>query len=415
VRVSFPLLRREQQEACRERAVGSRKPVNVKSRLGWRPLTPSRIFVPPASVCAEASFKTPGRGGGCDRRQGSAASKSAEAVVSADLGSQPRQPTREEALLAGETGSTCRQAFASNPPHHLSVEFPFGLTRETSRKLIQQGDVMALPCHRAPRGLSPLCHLERLVHSPRERSAREPIFNAPVVVLWLLTAMGLVHAVSGLVLNDEQANAFLNLFAFVPARYDLRILHQFPWTVGWGAAVWTFVTYAFIHGNLLHLTFNGVWLLAFGTPVARRFGPLRFLIFFLFSAAVGACVYLAAHAGERVLMVGASAAISGAMAATLRFAFQRGGPLAALRSDDDAAYRVPAASLSVMFQDPRIIAFVAAWMVGNLLSGLGGDIFLGDMPIAWEAHIGGFLAGLLTFRLFDPTQVDVPSEESIKA
>jgi membrane associated rhomboid family serine protease len=272
---------------------------------------------------------------------------------------------------------------------------------------------MALPCHRAPRGLSPLCHLERLVHSPRERAAREPIFNAPVVVLWLVVVMGLIHAVSELVLNDGQANAFLNMFAFVPARYDLRILHQYSWTVGWGAAAWTFVTYAFIHGNLLHLTFNGVWLLAFGTPVARRFGPLRFLMFFLFSAVVGAAVYLAAHAGEEVLMVGASAAISGAMAATLRFAFQRGGPLAA--PDDEAAYRVPAPPLSVMFQDPRVIAFVAAWAIGNFLSGLVGDIFPGDMPIAWEAHIGGFLGGLLTFRLFDPTQVDVPSEESIEA
>ena len=247
--------------------------------------------------------------------------------------------------------------------------------------------------------------------------ARERIFNVPVIVLLLLAAMGLVHAVGELVLNTEQANAFLDMFAFVPGRYDLRILRQFPWTLGWGAAVWTFVTYAFIHGSFMHLGFNAVWLLAFGTPVARRFGPLRFLIFFLAAAAVGAAVHLAVHGGERVPMVGASAAISGAMAAAMRFAFQRGGPLGPLRSDDTAAYRVPALALSVMLRDPRLVIFLAVWFGVNLLFGLGvvaipGE---GDMPIAWEAHIGGFLAGLVGFALFDPAQDDAPSEESIEA
>ena len=245
---------------------------------------------------------------------------------------------------------------------------------------------------------------------------RERIFNVPVVVLSLLAAMGLVHAVYELVLSGDQADAFLNLFAFVPARYDLRILHQFPWALGWGAAVWTFLTYAFIHGSLMHLGFNGVWFLAFGTPVARRFGPLRFLMFFLVTAAVGAAVHLAVHSGERLPMVGASAAISGAMAAAMRFAFQRGGPLTAFRRDDEQAYRVPATPLSDMLRDRRLLAFLVVWFGINLLFGLGviivpGD---GDMPIAWEAHIGGFLAGLLGFVLFDPAQNDASSKESMK-
>src|SRR5438034_1088288 len=160
-----------------------------------------------------------------------------------------------------------------------------------------------------------------------------------LVVLLLLAAMALVHAVNELVLSTEQTSAFLDMFAFVPARYDLRILRQYPWTLGWGAAVWTFVTYAFIHGSLMHLGFNAVWLLAFGPPVARRFGPLRFLIFFLAAAAVGAAIHLAVHHGEPMPLVGASAAISGAMAAAMRFAFERGGPLSAFRRDDDLAYR----------------------------------------------------------------------------
>jgi membrane associated rhomboid family serine protease len=255
------------------------------------------------------------------------------------------------------------------------------------------------------------------VHPLRENPPRERIFNVPVVVLSLLAVMGLVHVLITLVLSAHQASNFLELFAFIPARYNLRVLSQLSWVLGWGAAVWTFLTYAFIHGNLMHLGFNGVWLLAFGTPVARRFGPLRFLIFFLFSAAVGAAFHLAVHAGEGVPMVGASAAISGAMAAAMRFAFQRGGPLGPFRGNDEATYRVPATPLSMMLRDPRLIVFLIVWFGVNLFFGLGfvsvpGE---GEMPIAWEAHIGGFLAGLVSFTLFDPVQHDASSEESIEA
>ena len=255
------------------------------------------------------------------------------------------------------------------------------------------------------------------MHPPREHPPRERIFNIPVVVLSLLAVMGLVHALMTLVLSADQAGDFLVLFAFVPARYDLRLLSELWWVPGWGAAVWTFLTYAFIHGNLMHLGFNGVWLLAFGTPVARRFGPLRFLIFFLFSAAVGAAFHLAVHTGERLPMVGASAAISGAMAAAMRFAFQRGGPLGPFRGDNEATYRIPATPLSVMLREPRLIVFLIVWFGVNLLFGLGFVSVPGEegMPIAWEAHIGGFLAGLVGFVLFDPVQHDASSEESIEA
>lgn len=232
---------------------------------------------------------------------------------------------------------------------------------------------------------------------------RERIFNVPGVVLSLLAAFGLVHAVFVFVLSREQTIDVLILFAFVPARYDWQVLSELSWAHGWGAAIWTFVTYAFIHGNLSHLFFNAIWFLAFGTPVARRLGSQRFLILFLVAAAVGAAVHLAVHFGERLPMVGASAAISGAMAATMRFAFQRGGPLGVLGSRDEDAYRVPAAPLLVTLKDPRVLLFLAVWLGTNLLFGLGAiAIPGGNAGVAWEAHIGGFLMGLLGFALFDP-------------
>jgi len=233
--------------------------------------------------------------------------------------------------------------------------------------------------------------------------SRQPVFNVPVIVLAILAAMGLVHVFLYLVLTPQQQTRFLILFAFIPWRYHLAFLAAETWVDGWGAAVWTFVTYAFIHGNLTHLFFNAIWLLAFGAPVARRFGALRFTVFFLVTAAAGAAVHLAANFGDPAPMVGASAGISGAMAAAIRFVFQRGGPLAAFGSHDEQVYRVPAAPLSAMWRDPRVLVFLVAWFGVTLLFGLSTITMPGvENNIAWQAHVGGFLAGLFGFALFDP-------------
>lgn len=102
-------------------------------------------------------------------------------------------------------------------------------------------------------------------------------------------------------------------------------------------------------------------------------------------------------------MIGASAAVSGFMAGAIRFAFQRGGPLTMFRHEEPAAYLVPAAPLSFALRDPRIMVFLLAWFGLNLLFGIGSIGLPGaEQSIAWEAHIGGFVAGLLLFPLFDP-------------
>jgi len=235
-------------------------------------------------------------------------------------------------------------------------------------------------------------------------NARQPIFNIPIIVLVLVAVLGLIHAVFVLALSQEETTEVLLLFAFLPARYD----SSFPAGLlpgGWGAGIWTFVTYALIHADLNHLIFNLLWLVAFGTPVARRFGGPRFLAFFVVTAAAGAAAHLVSHFGEVAPMIGASAAISGAMAAAMRFAFQRGGPLGLLRSGEASAYRVPAAPLGAMLRDPRLLAFLVVWFGINLLFGLGTFTLPGvEQSIAWEGHIGGFLAGLFGFALFDPVR-----------
>jgi membrane associated rhomboid family serine protease len=248
-----------------------------------------------------------------------------------------------------------------------------------------------------------------------EKPASEPIFNVPTVVSATIAVLVLVHAVRELVLSAMDDRHFLLLFAFIPARYESSVLGPL-WPGGLAADIWTFVSYSVIHGDLLHLGINVFWLLAFGSPVARRFGALRYLAFFAATAAAGAGLHLAMHFGDRVVMVGASAAISGFMAAAMRFAFQPNAPLGLFGSNEPEAYRVPAAPLGAMLRDGRVLAFILVWFGLNLLFGLGSvSIDGGQQAIAWEAHIGGFLAGLIAFPLFDPVGRGEPRSHAVPA
>jgi membrane associated rhomboid family serine protease len=245
-----------------------------------------------------------------------------------------------------------------------------------------------------------------------DQPRRERMLNVPGVVASLLALLALIYAVFVLALTPEQMTEFLLLFAFVPARYDPSVLPDVAWPGGWAADIWTFVTYALLHGSLGHLLLNGVWLLAFCSPVAQRFGALRFLAFMAVTAAAGAAVHLVTHFGELLPMVGASAAISGAMAAVIRFAFRRGVPLGLWRDREQAA-RIPATTLAASLRDPRVLAFLLVWFGINLLFGLTSIGMPGvEQAIAWQAHIGGFLAGLVLFAAFDPVKARAPDYDS---
>jgi membrane associated rhomboid family serine protease len=232
--------------------------------------------------------------------------------------------------------------------------------------------------------------------------SREPIFNVPSIVVALLVLLGLVHGLREWVLSEADERWFLLTFAFIPARYDMTMLGGLL-PGGFGAQIWTFFTYSLIHADLTHLGFNSLWLLAFGSPVARRFGAPRFLAFFVMTVAAGALAHLIVYPGARAIMVGASAGISGMMGAATRFAFQPGGSLDFWRPRGTDPDRIPAAPLTVALRNPRVLTFLGVWFALNLLFGLGSFSITGyDQNVAWEAHAGGFLAGLLLFSLFDP-------------
>jgi membrane associated rhomboid family serine protease len=78
-----------------------------------------------------------------------------------------------------------------------------------------------------------------------------------------------------------------------------------------------------------------------------------------------------------------------------------------LRGDDEQSYRVPAIPLTGVLRDPRVLIFIVVWFGINLVFGLGSfSMTGGERSIAWQAHIGGFLAGLLLFSWFDQAPSD---------
>ena len=233
------------------------------------------------------------------------------------------------------------------------------------------------------------------------QAPREPLLTLPGALTAYIVLLAVIHAVRMLLPLDID-DLVIEMFGFIPKRYDSTLLAvTFPG--GAGAKVWSFVTYSLLHANLSHIGFNVLWLLPFGSALARRFGAIRFFVFMAVTAAAGALAHLVTHEHAVAPMIGASASVAGTMAAAIRFAFVQGSFLSFSRGDADAAARVPALSLMRAFRNPRVLGFLAVWFGVNIIFGIG-SIGIGTegASVAWQAHIGGFFAGLLLFSLFDP-------------
>jgi membrane associated rhomboid family serine protease len=236
---------------------------------------------------------------------------------------------------------------------------------------------------------------------------REPAFNLPPAVMLLLALILGIHAVRVTLLSPETDLEFVFSFAFIPARVMDPAAYATVVPGGEGAAAWTFLTYALLHADWGHVAVNSVWLAAFGSPLAWRFGTTRFLVFSAAGAIGGALLHLLSNMGDQAPMVGASAAISAHMAGASRFVFTTGIPLGGFSRARPDAYRRPAAPLSAILRDRRVLIFLIAWFGINLIFGLAGQSGgLTSGAIAWQAHIGGFLTGLILFPLFDPVGTD---------
>ncbi|MEZ5872692.1 MAG: rhomboid family intramembrane serine protease [Nitratireductor sp.] len=220
---------------------------------------------------------------------------------------------------------------------------------------------------------------------------REPVFNMPSIIVALAALMLTIHGMREWVLTAATDQYVILLFSFIPARYSGELADFWPL-----AKYWTPFTYSLLHSDWLHIGVNLLWLAAFGSPVASRIGAGRSIGLACVTSAGGAFAHWFSYGNELVPMIGASAVVSGYMGAATRFAFTGKGVAGRLNVHG------PALTLLGSLTNPRIMVFILVWFGLNYLFGSGVVPVAGSqVSIAWQAHVGGFLAGLLFFPLFD--------------
>jgi membrane associated rhomboid family serine protease len=143
----------------------------------------------------------------------------------------------------------------------------------------------------------------------------------------------------------------------------------------------TLLTSIFVHGSLFHLLGNMLYLWIFGNNIEDRLGPVRFALFYVICGVAAAAAHVLFHPGSRLPLIGASGAIAGVLGAYWML-FPRA--------------KVKVFIFLIFYID--VVAVPAGivlglWFLLQLLNvGMGGGV-------AWFAHVGGFVAGLLLIRL----------------
>ncbi len=225
---------------------------------------------------------------------------------------------------------------------------------------------------------------------------REPIVNAPGVVVIVLAVVAVMHALrslSGPLLNQELIT-YLSLYPYRLGPDGAGV------PGGFLVGVTSLATHTLLHGDWVHLFINSAWLLAFGSLVARRAGAAGFLLMFVACAVAGGLTYVVVNGFAQTVVVGMSGAVSGLMGCAFRLIFtaRQYGGIAVLQH---YPLRIPRLSLGAALRHRQTMLATGVWIAMNFLFALAGPALFAGGGIAWEAHLGGFIAGFLLFGLVD--------------
>ena len=154
--------------------------------------------------------------------------------------------------------------------------------------------------------------------------------------------------------------------------------------------VLTVFTAMFMHGGFLHLAFNMLYLWIFGNNIEDKLGHVRFSIFYLFCGIVAAYAHAVTEPRSHIPMVGASGAVSGVLGAYILLF-----PRATVHTIVILGFFITTVKIPALI----VIGF---WAIIQFVNGLLSTSVYHKGGVAWFAHIGGFLIGLLTIKLWLP-------------
>jgi membrane associated rhomboid family serine protease len=212
---------------------------------------------------------------------------------------------------------------------------------------------------------------------------RLPSRTVPFVTYLLIAANVIAYLWQG-ALQEAGYVEVMQDFALVPYRFIASPISEAS----------TILTSMFMHGGLMHLGGNMLFLYIFGDNVEDVVGHARYFAFYLLCGLAAAIAQTAFDPTSTVPMVGASGAIAGVLAAYL--SLYPGSPITCLNPI------LPLWFFFGLFIELPAWVVIPLWFVTNLLSGFGAlaSAKQASGGTAWFAHIGGFLAGLVLLQLF---------------
>jgi hypothetical protein len=149
----------------------------------------------------------------------------------------------------------------------------------------------------------------------------------------------------------------------------------------------------FLHGGWLHLIGNMWYLWIFGDNVEDTLGPVRYILFYFLCGIAAGVAHVLVSPGSAVPTVGASGAIAGVL-----------GGYASLFPRARIVTLIPIVFYFSIVELPALVV-LALWFVIQGLSGFLSLGVAGSTGVAWGAHVGGFLAGLVLVRILRPRKV----------